>query len=663
MTPAPAGRRGAAQLNSDQTGAAGEMAALGQRMDPGGMAGWKMSLLDLSKCDMKAGSDDCRRLVDGLLEIARSGSSAAGAIDEAGEAMAGMFGKFHSDALYNDMLVGMLDRVYMVPGGCEGLDAFFRGIDIENGLHDKYAYFALDVVRVVLRRLFVRDGELRDSRQAALGACYDAMLRAAARNGLGNLAEIMGRASTREGFCGSDPDICRMAMLRVSIYDRRDVPSVAEALRVLDRYPALKGALGPKRVIESLPLLTRLVYHISLSHLAAQKDHAWVYTAVYESNVRVRYWLDKIDLGHGGPAKSRPSAAAPGLEPVAPNTVVAARYLALEIDDFWGLYDANCGLVGGMDIDDPEGVYAAMRRQGGTRKAIREMRERFGARAGWTFEEASARIDGVGLERLVLYAHLVLMFQDAVYRTIPGRYSKNRLHAVRQLQVCAELGPPTTGEEREAGEAYNALSVAFSGEKTQDRYVAMHESALCMLSMYASFVDAVKGHERDALEGYLGFSVEVYSVKYMMLELANFVEQYAGMGVALARGKIAFTPRFLGRRKIYQEFRDGYAGHRRADGIGGLREMVEKTPGLISDMLYDIVEAGALASRLAREFKEHRPCAPRLMTDMETRRMEGRLETVRRAIVEHYGNGFADPGQEQDALRRMEEVRRILGVG
>lgn len=638
------------------------MASLGQRMDPGGMAGWKMSLLDLSKCDMKVGSEYCRRLVDDLLEIARSGNSATEAIDEAGAAIAGMFGKFHSNAIYNDILVGMLDRVYMVPGGCERLDAFFGGIDIENGLHDKYAYFALDVVRVVLRSLFVRDGELRGSRQAALGACYDAMLRAAARNGLVNLAKIMGIGSTREECCGSDPDICRMAMLRVSIYDKRDVPSGEEALRVLDRYPALKGALGPKRVIESMPLLTRLVYHISLSHLAAQKDYAWAYTAVYESNIRVRYWLDKIDLRHGGSAGSRLGAAARGLKPVVPNTVVAARYLALEIDDFWRLYDASCGLVRDMDIDDPEGVYGAMRRQGGTRKAIREMRGRFGARSGWTFGEASARIDGVGLERLVLYAHLVLMFQDAVYRTIPGRYSKNRLHDVRQLQVCAELRPPTTREEREAGETYNALSVAFSGEKTQGRYVAMRESALCMLLMYASFVDAVRGHGRDALEGYLGFSVEVYSVKYMILELANFVEQYAGMGVVLARGKIAFTPRFLGRRKLYQEFRDGYAGHRRADGIGGLREMVEKAPSLISDILRDIVEADALASRLAREFKKYRPCAPRLMTDMETRRMEGRLDTVRRAIIEHYGAGFADPGQEQDALRRREEVSRILGV-
>jgi len=75
----------------------------------------------------------------------------------------------------------------------------------------------------------------------------------------------------------------------------------------------------------------------------------------------VSYWLDNVDLGHGAPANSPPSAPAPGLAPAAPHTVAAARYLVLATDVFWALYDATCGLMRGLDISDPAVTCAGRR--------------------------------------------------------------------------------------------------------------------------------------------------------------------------------------------------------------------------------------------------------------------------------------------------------------
>ncbi|MDD9813927.1 MAG: hypothetical protein OXU37_06665 [Thaumarchaeota archaeon] len=625
---------------------------------------WKESLRELGECNPdEIGGDEYYELVDELERIVKSSHDAAGVRSEAGLAVAEMFGRIRGDAEYGILLERMLDRVYMVPGGQAGLGALLGGIKVEDKSNGAHAHLALDAIRVILRYLYLREGVLRASRREILEACYDAMRRVAVRNGLRNLAEIMGGKAAREEFCGPGSEICRMAMLRNGIYDKRDVPSNEEILRVLCKYPTLSDVLDPKRVIDSKWRLTRPIHYISLDHIVSHDRHGPTYTAISESNTRVRYWLGRIYHQHRIYNNSKlglPGGTAQDPALVSTNIMVAIRYLALEICDFWDLYGKNFDLLKGLEIWDPAGIYKSVqeRRIG---KELQEIRDGFGAHPSWTFERAGERIDAMGMDRLVLNAHLVLMFQDAVYRAMPSRHRFDHMHGVRRAQIFAKAAPVTKAGETVIKEEYDSTSVVFRGQKAEDAHVTMRESLLCMTALLASFNGAREDCEKSAPWAFWRFSNEAHNVKYMVLEMANFTKQWEEMGADITKNGKALVPGFLERKEAYYKFRDGYSAHARLDGISGMQTMAEGHRDLLSCVLRDIVEAGALVARLSREFPKYEGFSMRLMSSIEINRIQRRLDRIRSETNGHHGGEPASPGQEQ-AIQEREGAKSALGL-
>lgn len=638
-----------------------------QRQYPGAVSleSWEESLQELSECNAgEIGGDEYYELVDELTRIVKSRNDTTEVLCKAGVAIAKMFGKIRGDAEYGIVLERMLDKVYMVPGGHVGLGALLGEIKIEDKANDAHAYLALDAIRVILRYLYLREDILRAARQEILKVCYDTMLRVAVRNGLHNLAEIMDGGAAREEFCGHGSEICRMAMLRNSIYDKRDVPSDEEILRVLRKYPLLSGTLDPKQVIDSKWRLTRLIHYIALDRLVNHEGSGHVYTAVSESNIRVRYWLDKIYRQHGiynNPEQDLLDVLTQKPVFVHINIMIAIRYLALEIYDFWELYNKNHDLVKDLEIKDPAGIYRIIQECGIIRE-LREIRNEFGAHPGWAFEKAAERIAAMGLDRFVLNAHLVLMFQDAVCRTMPSRHRRDHVHDVRQAQISVKVDPVTRSEGEKIKESYANTSVVFKDQKRRDLYVTMHESVLCMMLLHESFNEAREHYGKNTLAAIQRFSNEVYNVKYMILEMANFIKQYEEMKLDVTKDGRVFERGFMARKSLYNEFRNNYAAHTRQDGINGIQALIEKQPDILSCVLRDIVEADNLVTRLSSEFPEYEQCSLRLMTSTEISRVQRKLDRIRKESNEHYGNEFVDPDQEQTMQRRKEEVRRILGL-
>lgn len=666
MTMSPHTRHVAEQFNRNRSRkAAGEPAMLRQSASAKSLETWKELLQELGeRAPDEISADECHGVVDELAKILKSKNDTTGELGEACEAIVGAFTRFKGRLEYGAILERMLYKICMVRGGQKGLGMLLGAIEIESEESDEHAYLALDVVRMALRHLYLREDFLRGSRREVLSACYDAMLRVALRNGLRNLAEIMRGSAAREEHCGPGSEICRMAMLRISIYDKRDVPSDAEILKVLRRYPALSEMLDPKRVIESKWRLTRLIHHISLDHLVNHEDYEWAYIAMAESNIRIRYWLDMIYREHGISNNPRQdvlyeAAQEPSLAPA--KIMVSARYLALEIYDFWELYQKNHKLVQDLEIRDASGIYKIVKEYKDSRE-VRTLRNKFGAHPCWTFDEAAKHIDAMGLDRFVFYAHLVLMFQDAVYRAIPSRHRRDRNRGVREAHISVSFEPVTKSEGSEGKEAYSGVSVVFKSPKSQDAYTAMHESLLCMTFLTINFNEGNEHSMDKTLEGYLRFSSEVYNVKYMILELANFIKQLDEMGLKMTRGGKAFTPGFLGRKELYRQWRNKYAAHAQMDGVRGIQRLVEDNPDLISNILRDITEAGNLVTRLSSEFEEYGGFAITPMTHMEMKLVERRLDRIHMEANECYGNEFVDPDQELTMQRRKEEVRRTLGL-
>lgn len=636
-----------------------------QTQDARVLGTWKESLLELSECrPEEVRLDEYYELVDELTKIVKANGGAPEKLREAGVTVAEMFSKFRKDSEYGVMLERVLDKVYMVPGGHVGLGALLGGIKIEDEESDAHAYLALDVIRVILRLLYLHEDDLRGSRGEILGLCYDAMLRVAVRNGLHNLANIMKAGTAREELCGPNSEICKMAMLRISVYDKRDVPLDEDILKTVRRYPALNSVLDPVGVLESKRRLTNLIHHISLDHITSHDECGRVYEAMYESNVRIRYWLDKIYRQHGisdsleydkiDTATQKPTLANT-------NTMVAIKYLVLEIDDFWRLYNKNHDMINDLEMGGPSGIYKISREYAGARE-MKVMRDKYGAHPCWTFEEAARHIDAMGLDRLVFYAHLVVMFQDAAYRAIPSRHRRDHMRDVQRSQIPLTVEPVTASEREAIKMAYSGANVGLRGQKDQNAYVAMRESLLCMMHLSACFNEARENLKNNTLVSYLRFSNEVYNIKYMVLELTNFIKLCDSMKLSMTNAGKPLVLGFLERRKLYCGLRNKYAAHALMDGNDGVQELLQKSPDLISGVLRDIAEADGLVTRLSSEFQEYNGLPVRQMTHTEIKRAHRRLDRIRKVSDEYYGNGPMGPRQWQAIQRREEGARRTLGL-
>ena len=608
---------------------------------------------------------ECDRLVQSIVDDANVRERESGKmIDEMATIIAGTRGEFRSKIVHGMVLNCMLNKVYVTRDHRGGLHALFDSINIDDKTSDENAYFALDTVRIVLRHVIVREEELCEVKREILELCYDTIQRAAWRNGLVRLAELMGDKKVRDEFCGVNAQIVNMAMLRVSVYDKRDIPPDDGIREILAEYPALKKILGADDVVGSKSHITQLIHHISANYLVKRENYEKIHAVVYESNIRIRYWINQIYVQHNSslqPIRDSPERAMlqPSLRFL--NVLSSIRYLVLEICEFLELCERDHRVVGRAELKDPGGIYRIIQEQGRVRDDIKKMRDGFGARPAWTFKEISEQVESMGLDTFVLYAHLVLMFQDAVYGTIPSRYHRDE-RPVKPWQVPVSWMPVTVEEVREMEKAYEGMSVSPKKEH-QSECATMHESLLCLMMLDINFTNVSEHIGEETLDAHMKFSNEVYNLKYMILELANFVEQYEKLApeVKTRTGK-EIVPDFLVRKEKYFALRDLYSAHTQFDDSPGIQQIITENPDLVSKMLRDVQEARIIVTKMSPEFQEYEACAVSLMTDMEMDGVERELDYIRGEFNECNGNGFGEISRDQALQKKRERMKKILGV-
>ena len=602
---------------------------------------------------------DRDRIVGDLEHIARvTHRGSPDSLGDASIALGGMLGHFESDMACADILDRALDRIYVTPDHHGALEKLFAGMDIEGKKSDEPAYIALDMVRVTLRYLRLREGTLRHAWTAILGVCYDVLVRVARRNGLDRLAGMMDDTVSREAFCGEQATIADMARLRIAVYDRRNIPTDGEMRGVLARYPKLKSLLGKDAVVRPKGAITQLILHLSLEHLLYTEDYESIYTVVYESNIRLSHWVDRIYRQHGliyeGLSLGTPAGSAlqkRSLEWL--HLQVSVRYLVLELWNFATLYRRVSRVTRGLDLDDPDKPWQILDSPKGLGPVIRTMRNRFGAHPDWTFGEAADRINYIGLDSLVYCARATLMFQDAVFRTIPPRYHKVGSLRHNPVPVSLELGTPADSEALQ--KQYGDASLSVDTGKNLKNYNVLYASYSSLLLLYANFAELASRDDHGDLGAYLRFTKEVYGIKYMILEICNFICTFRKMGIDLP-----FTPGFLAHEKQYLHIRNNYSAHTRTDKIGDLGQLLGENRGLLSNMAHDIQEIDALAGRLEREFPEMMTKEIRPMNNAEMDHIERDLESLRSESPASCGNIFANMASVGEQREARAKSRRAL---
>jgi len=367
-----------------------------------------------------------------------------------------------------------------------------------------------------------------------------------------------------------------------------------------------------------------------------------------ESSARLRYLVDNIYVQHGMPPvmqgfdmlhKSR--LQRPSLSWA--HVLFSARYLVLELWDFEDVYSVHYGkIVGGLDVTDKRGLHMIISGHESVKSALKGLRDKCVAHMERDFGEFAKSIDAVGLASIVHYARAVVMFQDAVFRTIGNRHRKeNKPHG--GIPISFEL---PAGTDRQAFEKKycQADLAAYAGSHRHECEV-MRNLQMSLGMLYASFYEAALQSRYRNRGEFSWLDMQVYGSKYMILDIHNFIVEFGKLGI----GKTT-RPGFLTGGTPYARLRNDYAAHTRVNKIAGVGGLLDGNPGLLGDMLLDIVEIDVLAFKILERHPDTLIKEITRVTPEQFAEIDRRLSEVQVASHEPYGNRYVEPGAGRGAL-------------
>lgn len=633
-------------VSSDSDMVEGKPGALG--------AGWERAASQVQKARPGRERDEaCRSLVD---ELERLAGSEAGGLKRATSAMSALLDNLDYGACAK-VLGESISRVYVTPENCVALEALFGEIGKAEDAHRRLR-LTMEAVRVSLLRAYSGADALEGSARIVLNSCYGALAGAARDSGLDELSRIMEGETARNAVCAGGNDIAGMARLWKFIDNMHDAPSGAEINATLAMHSMLRSLLPKREITRGRAQISQFAQHVALD-CAMREDYLDIYTVAAESNTRIRYWIDEIYRQHGvcnDPLLlDRPARSAfqkPSMRWA--NLAVAVKYLALELESFrrWEQF-AYRKIVKRLDVGNPDALYRILEGHRGAEGPVTRLRNSFGAHIDWTFNDAKAEVDRVGLASIMRHARKVLLFQDAVFRAIPHKYQVRDPWAHEGAK-----GVTLQGEQSRLGEIrekYRAADVNL-GAKRVNAWHAMHESYLCMILVHAKYLE--RRHQYDgSTDGFALLNLETYNVKYLFLELCNITKKLKENAL-----ETTFDPDFFSREEKYCHLRSNYAARVRLREIKSIMQVLEEEQDLLSRIPYDICEVEQVMEKLEKKFPDTRTYEIAHMTKPEMDDIDEYIARTKEASHADLGNAFWDPNEEQNRRKAKEILATKFGL-
>ncbi|MDD9812991.1 MAG: hypothetical protein OXU37_01760 [Thaumarchaeota archaeon] len=391
----------------------------------------------------------------------------------------------------------------------------------------------------------------------------------------------------------------------------------------------------------------------------APVEYEAIRVAALESNIRLRYLIGEIYAQHGLPQDAQLSDRPHRSRLQTPTTswmltLLAARYLVLELWNFGDMHQTHYRkAMDGLEVRDRKGLHMILDGHGDVRGSLKRMRDKSVAHTERDFGEFSREITAMGLARLVHYARAALMFQDAIYRTIPHEGVQER---PEQKPNPRSLAFPTDADTEAFKKKHSSLCPVQVMENRPRECTVIRDLQLSLLVLYAKFQEAAFEKEDNTLDSHLRFTEQVYTSKYMILDIDNFIVEIKKLGISLAE------PGFLLREGLYRNLRNDYAGHTRVNKVASLQELLERNPDILRDMLLDMAEIDVVASRLLARcpdtlIREITPMTPEQISEIDRKMAAVQLESHR-----HYGFKYVDPLEEKNRRDARERAKRDMGL-
>lgn len=403
-------------------------------------------------------------------------------------------------------------------------------------------------------------------------------------------------------------------------------------------------------------------YHAtpSLSTGAARDalDYDAIYSAAYESNIRVRHWTCEIYDLHGLPQNPqlydtphRSALHSPTLRTL--RLLLSVRHLVLELWNFQTIYGHYCQIKKDLDVKKASGLNLIFKNHKivGSLKHLRDET----AHQGITLGDFANEIDKLGLGSFVHYARAVLMFEDAAYRTVSNKRYMPKNADWDLSKLTFEL--PGSSDSDAFAKKYSNVDFPFDPEHNSNDYVLMAELRLSLLMLYTGFVESAKNTSDKTLDSYLRFTCHVYNSKYMILDIHSFIAKFMKLGL---REYVA--PDFLNRAELYNSLRNNYVAHTKITKMRTTVSVLSDHPGLLSHMLLDMLEIDAIASRLLERFetpplKEISP-----MSKEQIDKIDKEMKAVQLESHGRLGRSYMDPHEEKKRLEARAVTKKRLGL-
>jgi len=344
--------------------------------------------------------------------------------------------------------------------------------------------------------------------------------------------------------------------------------------------------------------------------------------------------------------------------------VVAAKYLFLEIcvleiqgEEVWRLTEAERGrydeIICEVEAAGCGDLAGAFRQDLETVRLIVDLRDKYSSHPTFPLREAIARIDGEGFERFWQCARRLLLLKRAA-ETASG-WDNPPAHPPDSGQEISGLPHrfPTEAELEEVKRAHEGPMLKARWPKCWSRQV-MRECAACIRILLDEFCIARSLHQTSqSAENKARLCNTVYSLKYAVLEMHNFIESYAKLN-------LSGNPGFMKRKKWYKRFKNQYGAHTDEDRrVVSLTQLLGKA-ALMQMLVLDMHEALCLSRRLFEDFEPQDRI--RLPTRAEIASMDADIEGAHQTLHRRLGGRFASGEHEKRCAEFRARIQKMCGL-
>lgn len=320
------------------------------------------------------------------------------------------------------------------------------------------------------------------------------------------------------------------------------------------------------------------------------------HVVIAESSARLRTLIDPMFsryASQGNRPDARGGLGTLVLPPSTGEVLRCVRYLAVELDDFAGMCARNFPeIAGGLGEGRLCALHAIIGDQADTARLVRDLRAALADAPGLTLEELGSRVSPDQLERILLYARLVIEFQDRLTGGSMGEGGFTREEWRKILDVSVPRSPDQANATRR--ECAEGVAAPDMGRHLRACSI-MYERWEGMQMVDKMLDDCVIKFNADPNFKTLTLTWASYMIKYLVMDLVDFARQHATLGMGSLAG-------FAQNCKKYEAAYGKYFMEEGGREGKGAARLVRDELALLTMARNDVIGGGNFIDHIRKEF-------------------------------------------------------------